>query len=55
MTDKEKFDILNIICCPDCKSDLIYNNNEETELLCTNCKNKYVKKNNIFILLKKES
>ena len=41
-------EILNLICCPECNSDLIFN---ESNLECIGCKNKYIIKDNIFVLI----
>ena len=66
---KNKFDIEKIICCPNCKGDLIKlnssnnfnnvkinvsNNINDTIYICDNCSTQYRKQNEIFILISKE-
>ncbi|MEZ0323528.1 MAG: Trm112 family protein [Hydrogenothermaceae bacterium] len=49
MIDRE---ILDILCCPACKSDLEY---DGEYLICKNCKLKYLVDNDIPILLVNEA
>ncbi len=43
--------ILDIICCPKCKNDLILKN--EKDLFCKFCNFSFLIKNNIIILVEK--
>ncbi len=43
-------ELLEILCCPKCKSDLVYNEKKST-LTCTSCKTVYEVKDGIPILL----
>lgn len=43
-------ELLEILCCPKCKADLLYNENANS-LTCTSCKRVYPVKNDIPILL----
>ncbi len=45
-------DLFNILACPTCKSNLIYNKTK-TKLICTKCKKTYNIKQGIPILLPK--
>ncbi len=47
-----KKELLEILCCPECKADLIYDEKKST-LTCTSCKTVYEVKDGIPILLPK--
>lgn len=47
-----KQDLLEIICCPDCKGELTYNEKEST-LTCTSCAHVFEVNDGIPILLPK--
>ncbi len=53
---KNRFDktLLEILACPSCKSNLVYNWNEE-KLICTKCKLKYPIKDGIPVMLIEEA
>lgn len=48
---KNSFNIDEIICCPNCKGDLIKSN---SLYVCTTCGSDYRKKEGILILISKE-
>ncbi len=43
-------ELLDILCCPKCKADLAYNQDQNT-LTCTSCGKVYQVKNDIPIML----
>jgi len=45
-----KYNILDLVCCPNCQNDLISTN---SFLICSSCKKKFMIKNDILILLEK--
>ena len=45
-----KKELLEILCCPKCKADLLYNE-EKCTLTCTSCGKVYVVENDIPIML----
>jgi uncharacterized protein YbaR (Trm112 family) len=47
-----KQELLEIICCPKCKADLIYDE-KKSSLTCVSCRTVYEIKDNIPILLPK--
>lgn len=49
-----KQDLLEIICCPDCKGELSYNEKEST-LTCASCKTVFDVNDGIPILLPKKN
>lgn len=46
------FSIVDIICCPNCQSDLITNDNKN--FTCSKCNSSYREKGGIIILISKE-
>ncbi len=53
MKDPIPKDLFDILACPVCKADLVYNK-DKTGLVCTKCKQKYEIKEGIPILLPPE-
>lgn len=50
MKDPIEENLFNILVCPVCKADLIYNK-DKTNLICTKCKKEYPIRDGIPILL----
>lgn len=46
-------EILNLVCCPDCHCDLIFNSAKKI-LICSSCKFIYKYKDGILVLISKE-
>jgi uncharacterized protein YbaR (Trm112 family) len=43
-------ELLDVLCCPKCKSDLVYSQ-EQSTLTCTKCRRVYQVKNDIPIMI----